>query len=84
MYLIFDVSGITKPKDWKAPFSDTFSWPRILHMSWIMLNEELKPIKDFDCIIKRVNKQFPIKKLFLIKIIICQYIGWLLLVGSPV
>jgi len=52
MYLIFDVSGITKPKDWKAPFSDTFSWPRILHMSWIILNEELKPIKDFDCIIK--------------------------------
>ena len=51
MYLIFDVSSIDKPKNWKAPFSDTFSWPRIIHMSWIILNKELKPVKDYDCII---------------------------------
>lgn len=51
-YLVFDASGIGKPKDYKAPFTDTFSWPRLIHLSWIMLNEEFKPIKDYDCIIK--------------------------------
>ena len=50
-YLIFDASGISKPKSWKAPFSDTFSWPRLLHVSWIILDENFKPVKDYDCII---------------------------------
>lgn len=52
MYLIFDCSGIDKPKSWKAPFSDTFNWPRIIHLSWIILDKELKPIDDYDEIIK--------------------------------
>ena len=51
MYLIFDCSGIDKPKSWKAPFSDTFNWPRIIHMSWIILGKDLKPINDYDHII---------------------------------
>lgn len=51
MYLIFDVSGIDKPKDWKAPFSDTFAWPRMIHISWIILDKELKPVDDYDQII---------------------------------
>ena len=52
MYLIFDCSSISKPLNAKAPFSDTFAWPRLLHLSWILLNEEYKPIEDFDCIVK--------------------------------
>ncbi len=51
MYLIFDCSGIDKPKSWKAPFSDTFNWPRIIHMSWIILDKSLNPIDDYDQII---------------------------------
>lgn len=51
-YLVFDASPIGKPKDYKAPFTDTFSWPRLIHLSWIMLNDELKPISDYDCIVK--------------------------------
>ncbi len=51
-YLIFDCAAIGKPKDYKAPFSDTFSWPRIVHLSWIILDENFKPVKDYDCIIK--------------------------------
>ena len=51
MYLIFDCSGIEKPKNWKAPFSDTFAWPRMIHLSWIILDKELKPIDDYDHII---------------------------------
>ena len=41
-YLIFDASPIGKPKDYKAPFTDTFNWPRLIHLSWITLNDELK------------------------------------------
>lgn len=52
MYLIFDISSIDKPKNWKATFSDTFSWPRMIHISWIILDENLKPKKDYDCIIQ--------------------------------
>lgn len=52
MYLIFDASGIDKPKNWKAPFSDTFAWPRVIHLSWILLDKELNPIDDYDHIIK--------------------------------
>ncbi len=51
-YLIFDISANDKPKDWKAPFSDTFAWPRMVHISWIILDEELKLVEDYDCIIK--------------------------------
>ncbi len=52
MYLVFDVSPISKPTNYKAPFSDTFAWPRMIHLSWILLDSELKPSEDFDCIIK--------------------------------
>ncbi|MEE9439794.1 MAG: hypothetical protein V3V14_12385 [Saprospiraceae bacterium] len=50
-YLIFDLSPIAKPKDYNAPFTDTFSWPRMIHLSWIVLNDELKPISNFNYII---------------------------------
>ncbi|MBK8620912.1 MAG: hypothetical protein IPN79_03915 [Saprospiraceae bacterium] len=52
MYLIFDATPITKPTNYQALFSDTQVWPRMIHLSWILLNEELKPIEDFDCIVK--------------------------------
>jgi len=51
MYLVFDCSGIDKPKDWKAPFSDTFAWPRMIHISWIIMDGELNPVDDYDQII---------------------------------
>lgn len=51
-YLIFDSSPISKPKNYSAPFSDTFSWPRMLHLSWIVLDKDFKPLEDYDCIIK--------------------------------
>ena len=52
MYLIFDCSAIDKPKNWKAPFSDTFSWPRMIHLSWISLDLELNPTDNQNYIIK--------------------------------
>jgi hypothetical protein len=52
MYFIYDVSAIGTPGSYKVPFSDTFNWPRMIHISWIILNKELKPIGDFDRIVK--------------------------------
>lgn len=51
MYLIFDSSANGKPRSYKAPLDDLFNWPRLLHLSWILLDADLKPIHDYDCLI---------------------------------
>ena len=51
-YLIFDATPIEKPRNTRAPFSDTFAWPRLMHLSWIGLDDQYKPVKDYDAIIK--------------------------------
>ena len=51
MYLIFDTTGTEKPKDYKANFSDIHLWPKLVHVSWILLDKDLKPIEDFDFIV---------------------------------
>lgn len=51
MYLIFDTSAIDKPRDKEAPYSDSFAWPRMIHLSWIILDKDLKPIQDLDYVI---------------------------------
>lgn len=50
-YLVFDATPVNKVKNPKALPSDTTSWPRLIHISWILLNDELKPITDRDYII---------------------------------
>lgn len=52
MYLIFDTSASKKPMSYDAPLSDTFAWPRMIHISWLMLDAEFKPIEDCNFIIK--------------------------------
>ena len=47
-YLVYDVSGHKKITDWKRPFTDTLSWPRVVHISWILLDEAFKPVEDFN------------------------------------
>jgi hypothetical protein len=51
MYLIFDCSTIEKPLDYKAPFSESSKWPKVIHVSWILLDSDYKPIEDYDCVI---------------------------------
>lgn len=62
-YLIFDASWEGKPKSYKAPVTDTFVWPRLVHLSWIILGEDLKPQKDFDFIVKPKDKPFDPEKI---------------------
>jgi DNA polymerase III epsilon subunit-like protein len=51
MYLIFDVTGIEKANDYKAPFSNTKAWPKLMHISWILLDVNLKPLEDYDYVV---------------------------------
>lgn len=50
-YLLYDVSGHRAVSNWKAPINDSFNWPRILHISWILLDENLKPVSDFNAFV---------------------------------
>lgn len=52
MYLVFDVSANGKPHSFKASPNDVFNWPRMIHISWIVLGEDLKPKQDYNCLIK--------------------------------
>lgn len=55
MYLIFDCSATRAPLSYDAPYSDSFNWPRLLHLSWILVDEDLKLKEDFNAIIKPSN-----------------------------
>ena len=52
MYLIFHTAGVGKPLSWKARVDEVFNWPRLLHLSWIVLGKDLKPLEDYNCIIR--------------------------------
>ena len=34
MFLFFDVETTGMPRNWKAPVSDTFNWPRMVQIAW--------------------------------------------------
>jgi DNA polymerase III epsilon subunit-like protein len=55
MYLIFDCSALAGKTDYKANFTETNAWPRLIHISWILLNSEYKPIGDADYIVDSKN-----------------------------
>jgi hypothetical protein len=40
MFLLFDLSTNGKPKNWKAHFTDTFSWPKMLHIAWLLYDKK--------------------------------------------
>lgn len=52
LYLIFDVSANGMPKKWDAAFHDVFNWPRMIHISWITLDKDFKPLLDYNCYVK--------------------------------
>lgn len=58
MYLILDVTPERNPSDYNASFSEVNAWPRMVHVSWIVLNKELKPIEDYDCIVKHDDREW--------------------------
>ncbi|MFK8103686.1 MAG: 3'-5' exonuclease [Saprospiraceae bacterium] len=44
MYLFFDTNAVGFPKSWNKPASDTFNWPRMTQLAWLIINEDKKPV----------------------------------------
>ncbi len=72
MHLFFDVSAEGKPKNWKAAPTDAFSWPRLVHLSWLLYNEDRELVDSRNDLIKpegfeiseateRIHKIDPVK-----------------------
>ena len=51
MFLLFDVSTNGKPKNWKAHFTDTFSWPKLLHIAWLLYDKKGNLTEEADFLI---------------------------------
>ncbi len=55
MYLFFDTSANGKPKSYKASPNDPFNWPRMIHLSWLLYNEDRELVASRNDIIKPVG-----------------------------
>ncbi|MEM1323291.1 MAG: 3'-5' exonuclease [Bacteroidota bacterium] len=40
MYLFFDTESAGKPRSWKAPATDTFNWPRMVQIAWLLYDKD--------------------------------------------
>ena len=50
-YLFFDTETTGLPKNYKAPYTDTDNWPRVVQLSWLV-SENSQILKESDNIIK--------------------------------
>ncbi len=57
-HLFFDVETTGLPRNYKAHYSQTSNWPRIVQLSWIVADLKGKILKESDNIIK-VDFQIP-------------------------
>lgn len=55
MYLFFDTSANGKPKSYKASPNDPFNWPRMVHLSWLLYDENRELIDSRNDVIKPVG-----------------------------
>lgn len=59
MYLLFDTETSGLPKNWKAPYTDSDNWPRMVSISAQLANSQGKIIREMDRIIKPVGFKIP-------------------------
>lgn len=59
MYLFFDVETTGLPRSWKRPVSDTFNWPRMVQIAWLVYNEEKELVDSHNYIIKPEGYEIP-------------------------
>ena len=59
MFLIFDTETTGLPKNYKAPYTDTDNWPRMVQLAWQLHDEEGKLIEVKDYIVKPVGFDIP-------------------------
>lgn len=59
MYLFFDVETNGRPRNWKAPSSDVFAWPRMVQIAWLMYNKDRELIEQKEFTIKPEGFDIP-------------------------
>jgi DNA polymerase III subunit epsilon len=57
--LFFDTETMGLPKNYRAPYTDTHNWPKMVQLSWLFV-EDGQIIKESDNIIK-VNEPIPLE-----------------------
>ena len=60
-YLFFDTETTGVPKNYKAHYSDTNNWPRIVQISWLVASEDRKVIRQEDHIIRPEGFIIPVE-----------------------
>ena len=58
-FLFFDVETTGMPRNWKAPVSDTFNWPRVVQIAWQAYDEDRRCTDAQDFIIKPEGWEIP-------------------------
>ena len=55
MFLLFDISANGNPRSWKAPYTDTFNWPRMIHLAWLVYDKKGQLVEDKDFMVNPVG-----------------------------
>ena len=58
-YVFFDTETTGVPRDYKAPYTDTGNWPRVVQLSWLVVDENGLELSRHDHIIKPVGFEIP-------------------------
>ena len=58
-FLFFDVETTGMPRNWKAPVSDTFNWPRVVQIAWQAYDENRVCTDAQEFIIKPEGWEIP-------------------------
>lgn len=58
-YLVFDCSTIGKPKRWNASHTDTFNWPRLVHLAYQLYDEDQNLIESGNELVKPAGFEIP-------------------------
>ena len=52
MYLFLDTETADKPRNWKAPASDTANWPRLVQLGWVCCSRAGRPTATAEYLIR--------------------------------
>ncbi len=58
-YLVFDCSAIGKPKRWNAPHTDTFNWPRMIHLAYRQYDDEYNLLDEGSDLVDLMGMELP-------------------------
>ncbi len=61
MYLFFDVETVGMPKKWNSPHTDTFNWPRMIQIAWLVFDDNKKLLDNQNHIIKPEGFEIPVE-----------------------